>query len=106
MYLSYLTMLMAAPQAEGQEPSSPLLTFLPFVVIAVAFYFIFIRPQSKKQKEHEQMLSALQKGERVMTSGGLIGTVVGVGQDTITLRFGDNFKAEVGKAYIVGKMEG
>lgn len=82
------------------------MSLLPFIVIIVIFYFLFIRPQQKQQKKHQEMLSSLQKGDRVMTSGGLIGTIVGVGDDTITVRFGEGFKTEVGKSYITGKVEG
>ncbi len=52
------------------------------------------------------MLTSLQKGDKVMTSGGLIGTIVGVNEDTITVKFGEAFKTEVGKSYITGKIEG
>ncbi|HHS50157.1 MAG TPA: preprotein translocase subunit YajC [candidate division Zixibacteria bacterium] len=98
---------MAAPQTqEGAQPANPLMTFLPFILIFVVFYFLFIRPQSKKQKEHANMVNALQKGDKVITAGGLIGTVVGVTDDIVTLRFGEGFKAEVGKSYITGKISG
>ncbi len=96
---------MAAPPEGGQD-SNIFMSLLPFIVIIVIFYFLFIRPQQKQQKKHQEMISALQKGNRVMTSGGLIGTVVGVQEETITLRFGEGFKAEVGKSYITGKVEG
>ncbi|RKZ29880.1 preprotein translocase subunit YajC [bacterium] len=105
MDLAFLTMLMAGPAAEGGKEPNLFMSLLPFIIIIAVFYFLFIRPQQKKQKEHDMMVTNLQKGEKVITSGGLIGTVVGVGDETITLRFGDNFKAEVGKSYIVGKTE-
>lgn len=105
MLSSFMTFLMAAPQQEGAQPQgNPILSLLPFILIFVVFYFIFMRPQAKKQKEHTAMLNALQKGDKVITTGGLIGKVVGVNDDIVTVRFGDNFKAEVGKSYISGKM--
>ena len=91
-------------QGNGDSPSA-LVSLIPFVLIFVVFYFLFIRPQTKRQKEHQQMMSSLKKGDRVMTSGGLIGTIVGVGDETVTVRFGDNFKTEVGKSYISGKVD-
>ncbi len=95
---------MAAAPQEGAQPVNPILSFLPFILIFVVFYFLFIRPQSKKQKEHNEMLNQLQKGDRVITTGGLIGSVVGITDDIVTLRFGENFKAEVGRSYITGKI--
>lgn len=96
---------MAAPQEGGQEPNM-LMSLLPFVVIIGIFYFLFIRPQQKQQKKHQEMLSSLQKGDKVITTGGLIGTIVGVNEETITIKFGEGFKTEVGKSYITGKIEG
>ncbi|MCK5833477.1 preprotein translocase subunit YajC [bacterium] len=91
-------------QTDGAPQGNPILSFLPFILIFVVFYFLFIRPQSKKQKEHDTMINSLQKGDRVITAGGLIGSVIGVADDIITLKFGENFKAEVGKTYISGKV--
>ena len=102
-----MVLLMAGPQNQGQQgnPSSFIISLLPFVLIIAVFYLLLIRPQMKKQKEHQAMLSKLEKGDKVLTSGGLVGTVVGVADDIITVRFGENFKAEVNKSYIIGKME-
>lgn len=104
--LNALISLMAAVtgQTDGAPQGNPILSFLPFILIFVVFYFLFIRPQSKKQKEHDTMINSLQKGDRVITAGGLIGSVIGVADDIITLKFGENFKAEVGKTYISGKV--
>jgi preprotein translocase subunit YajC len=107
MLISFLSLLGATADQAGkgaEVAQNPIISFLPFILIFVVFYFLFIRPQSKKQKEHGSMLQSLQKGEKVITSGGLIGTIVGVGTDTVTIRFGDNFKTEVGKSYISGKV--
>jgi len=101
---SLITLIGTAPQETGEQPSV-FLTFLPFILLFVVFYFLFIRPQTKKQKEMQEMISSLSKGDRVITRGGLIGTIVGVSEKTITIRFGDNFKSEVAKGYIDGKAE-
>jgi preprotein translocase subunit YajC len=65
--------------ALAQTPSSPLggdlMAFLPMVLIFVVFYFLLIRPQQKKAKEHRAMLEALQKGDEVVTAGGVVGRV-------------------------------
>jgi preprotein translocase subunit YajC len=66
----------AAPATMGTE--SALAQFLPLIVIFVIFYFMLIRPQQKKMKEHQAMLGALRKGDRVVTAGGIFGTVIKV----------------------------
>src|ERR671926_84147 len=65
----------AYAQATGALDQSALVQFLPLVLIFVVFYFLLIRPQQKKQKEHRSMLDALRRGDRVVTGGGIVGTV-------------------------------
>lgn len=77
--------LLQAPPA-GQP--SPFGFLLPMVVIFAIFYFLLIRPQTKRQREHEDMLKKLEKGDRVVTSGGTHGVVVGVTDDVLTLEIG------------------
>ena len=79
-------LLQAAPAAPGQP--SPFGFLLPMVVIFVIFYFLLIRPQTKRQREHEEVLKKLDKGDRVVTNGGLHGSVVGVTDDVLTLEIG------------------
>ncbi|MBD3166975.1 preprotein translocase subunit YajC [bacterium] len=77
-------------QAGEQQPNS-LLTFLPFLLMIVVLYFFLIRPQSKRQKKHQEMLKQIQSGDEVVTIGGIHGKVAGVrDQDnTIILKAGD-----------------
>ena len=77
--------LLQAPAPGGQSPFGFL---LPMLVIFVIFYFLLIRPQTKRQREHDEMLKKLDKGDRVVTSGGLHGVVVGVTDDVLTLEIG------------------
>lgn len=91
---------MMAPQGGGQ--GNPLGAFLPLVFIMVIFYFLLIRPQQKRQKDTEKMREALKKNDRVITSGGIFGTIVGVKEHTITLKIADNVKIEISKAAISG----
>src|SRR5258708_36236842 len=65
----------AYAQGTGLFDQSALIQFLPLVLIFVVFYFLLIRPQQKKQKEHRTMLDALRRGDRVVTGGGIVGTV-------------------------------
>ena len=81
------------------EPG-PILQFLPLVFLFVVFYFLILRPQQKKQKEHAQMLTKLDKNDEVITSGGVHATVVSVGEKTMILRIADNVKIEIEKSSI------
>ena len=79
---------------------SPFLQFLPLVFLFVVFYFLILRPQQKKQKDHVNMLSKLDKNDEVITSGGVHATVVSVGDKTVMLRIADNVKIEIEKSSI------
>jgi len=89
-------LLMAAPQAAGEAagPASFLTGIIPFAFIILIFYFLIIRPQNKKRKETEKMLSALKKGDRVVTIGGIHGTVQNVKDTTVIIKVDDNVKLE------------
>ncbi len=82
------------PQATA---ASPLLNLLPLVLIFVVFYFLLIRPQKSKEKEHQNILSKLAKNDDIVTTGGIHGTIVNVKDKTVTLRVDDNVKIEVEK---------
>ena len=71
----------AYAQAADGAGAASLMSFLPLVLIFVVFYFLLIRPQQKKLKEHKGMLEALRRGDRVVTGGGIIGTITKVGAD-------------------------
>ncbi len=90
----------AAPGAPAGGPGSMFTSFLPLILIFVIFYFLLIRPQQKKAKEHRQMLDALKKGDKVVTQGGIYGVVDQVEQHTLMLKIAENVKVKVGKAYI------
>ena len=88
----------------GEGQGSPLTMLLPFVLIFVVFYLLIIRPQQKKQREHQKMLGAVQNGDRVLTSGGLIGNVVGTkevnGIPILVLKIAENTKVEVSRSHV------
>lgn len=88
-----------SPQG-GQGAGGQLAGFLPLILIFVVFYFLLIRPQQKKAKEHGKMLNELKKGDKVVTSGGIYGVIDAVGQSTVTLKVAENVKIKTGKAYI------
>jgi preprotein translocase subunit YajC len=74
--------------------------FVEMALIFGGFYFLFIAPQKKKQKEHEKMLGTLQSGDEVITTGGIYGVITNVKDDRFVVRVADNTKIEVGKAFI------
>jgi len=75
----------AFAQAGGAAPGFDMISLLPLVLIFVVFYFLLIRPQQKKMKAHREMVSALKRGDKVLTAGGIIGTVVKVEDDDTLL---------------------
>lgn len=85
----------AMAAAAPAEQSDPLMSFLPLIVIGVIFYFMLIRPQSKRAKEHKQMVDALQKGAEVVTNGGVLGKITSVGDNFITLQIADDVEIRV-----------
>ncbi|MDR0323950.1 MAG: preprotein translocase subunit YajC [Treponema sp.] len=90
-----LLMGMGGAQSSGAEGGvGGLMSFLPFVLIIGIFYFLLIRPQSKKRKETEQMLRALKKGDKVVTIGGLNGIIQSVKETTVIIKADDNVKLE------------
>ena len=80
-----------------QPTVNPIVNFLPLIFIFIIFYFLLIRPQKTKDKEHQKMLSNLNKNDEVVTSSGIHGTIVNVKDKTLILRIDDNVKIEIEK---------
>ena len=89
----------AAPAAAGAS-SNPILTFLPIIVLFGVFYFLMIRPQMKRQKELRTMLSALAKGDEVVTNGGIAGRIDEVGETFISVEIATNVVVKVQKGSV------
>ena len=91
----------------GAGGSSALLTQVVFfAAIFAIFYFLLIRPQQRQKREREQMLTAVKKGDRVVTSSGLHGTVTGLSEHTVTLRVADQVKLEFDRTALGRIVEG
>jgi preprotein translocase subunit YajC len=91
----------AYAQAAGATPQADtLLTFLPMVAIFVVFYFLLIRPQQKKQKEARAMLEALEKGNEIVTAGGILGRIVKLDDQYATVEIAPNTSMVVQRAAI------
>ena len=84
----------------GGAGESPLLTIVPFALIFIIFYFLLIRPQRKKEKQLKALLEALKKGDKVITSSGIWGTVTNLGKETVTLQIADNTKIKMQREQI------
>mgnify|MGYP001299577822 FL=1 len=74
----------AHAQAAAQQPSM-LASFIPLILIFLIFYFLLIRPQQKKQKEHKILLDSIQRGDEILSSGGILGKVIKVDNDKLTV---------------------
>jgi len=85
----------------AQQQTNPLMTFLPLVLIMVVFYFFMIRPQMKRQKELRNFRSSLQKGDKVVTTGGLYGRIVEIKDSIIFLEIAPNVKVKVDKSVVL-----
>jgi len=94
-------MLISPAYAQGIGGSGALESLLPLVLIFVVFYFLLIRPQQKKQKQHREMLEALRRGDRVVTAGGIIGQITKVNSETeLTLEISEGVRVKVARAMI------
>ncbi len=95
-----MTKMIAQAAAPAQSPSFPPSMIIVWLLFIGGFYFLFIAPQKKKQKELARMLSALQTGDEIVTTGGIYGTITNVKDDRFVVRVADNTKIEVGKAFV------
>ncbi|WP_295642095.1 preprotein translocase subunit YajC [uncultured Methylibium sp.] len=89
----------AAPAATGGESS--LITMLPLVLMFVVLYFVMIRPQMKRQKEHKAMIDALAKGDEVVTAGGVLGKVAKLGDGYLHVEVADGVELQVQRTAVV-----
>lgn len=87
-----------APGAEGG--GNPMMQFLPLIAIIFIFYFILIRPQQKRNKEHQKMLGGMKEGDKVITSSGIYGTVAKVEEGAVILEIADRVRIKVAKGHV------
>jgi preprotein translocase subunit YajC len=90
----------AAGGTSGGGGGNMLISLVPFLLVFVLFYFMLIRPQQLRQKKAKEMLEALKKGDKVVTSSGIWGTVTNLGKQTVTLQISDNTKVKIQRDYI------
>ena len=87
--------LAEAPAAGAPTAADPLMTLLPLLLFGVVFYFLLIRPQAKRQKEHKRMIDALAKGDEVVTMGGIAGRITEMGENFVLLEVADGVQVKV-----------
>lgn len=100
--LDFLISPAFAQQASATSPQGLLAAFWPLLVMIPLFYFLLIRPQSKRAKETRDMLSKIVKGDEVITSGGMAGKIVALGESYMTVEIADNVHVKVQRSSITG----
>lgn len=94
---------MAQPNPDGG--ANPLSMLLPIVGMLAIFYFLLIRPQQKRQRETQKMISALKTGDKVVTTAGIYGTIAGIKDDVVYVKIADNVKVEMLKSAVSAVVE-
>lgn len=79
--------------------------FIPLILMFVIFYFLLIRPQQKKTKQHREMIAALKKGDRIITSGGIHGRITGIDETTLTVEISDRVRVKVARGNVGARIE-
>ena len=100
--MTLLMIFAMAPQSGqgGSSEGSLISTLIMFAMIIAIFYFLILRPQQKRQKEREKMLGGVKKGDKVVTAGGIHGTVAGLDDKTILVQIADNVKVKLDRSGI------
>ncbi|MEJ2034414.1 MAG: preprotein translocase subunit YajC [Deltaproteobacteria bacterium] len=97
-----LATAMAANGGAADSPKGGLISFVPLILIFVVFYFLLIRPQQKRAKEHQNFLKELKKGDHVVTNGGLLGEITGLTEKVVTLEIADKIRVKVSRQHVLG----
>lgn len=99
------SILFTFPLAQAAAPGGGLGGLLPIILLFAGMWFLLIAPQRKRQKEHDKMVSELKKGDKVVTSGGIFGTIAQVKKDCFVVEIAENTKVELGRQFISTKIE-
>jgi preprotein translocase subunit YajC len=102
--MEFLDFFIASAHAQQASEPNTLMSFLPLIIIFVIFYFLLIRPQMKRAKEHKNLVSALGTGDEVVTNGGLLGKITKVGESFVTVELADNVQIKIQKHAIASVM--
>jgi preprotein translocase subunit YajC len=97
--------ILFAMAPSGGQGGSPFAMLLPIIGMLAIFYLLLIRPQQKRQKQQQSMITALRKGDRIMTTGGIYGTISGIKENIIVLKIAENVKIEILKNSVASLVE-
>ena len=97
-----VNMAYAQGAAAAPEAGSMMSFVVPMVFMVVIFYFLLIRPQQKKAKEHKALLENLKRGDRVITNGGILGTIINIDDQIVSLEVADKVRIDVARPYVAG----
>lgn len=98
--LSTYVVLMSQPQGAGGQPANPIMQFLPLILIGLIFYFMIFRPQKRRQKERQALVDRMEKGDKVVTSSGIHGTITAIEDGTVLVQVSDTTKLRFEKSAI------
>lgn len=99
--LDLLVIAQAVPAGDPAPQPNLLMQMFPLILIFVLFYFVLIRPQQKRQKQHEKLVSALKTGDKIVTNSGLHGIIANVKDRTVVIKVADNVKLEFDRSAVV-----
>lgn len=105
-YRMNIAYAMGSQGGAAQQGGSQWMSLLPLILLFVVFYFLLIRPQQKRSKQQKLFLENLKKGDKVITSGGIIGLITGIAEDKVTLEVAEKIRIKVLKSAIVDIAKG
>jgi preprotein translocase subunit YajC len=104
--MQYLSFFLLQQQSAPSAQTNPLMSFLPLIFIVAIFYFLVFMPMQKQKKQQAQMLSSLQTGADVLTTGGIVGTIISISDTTLVLRVKpDNIKLQVMRSAVASMVD-
>ena len=102
--MEILDFFIASAHAQDAAQPGGLMSVLPLIIIFIIFYFLLIRPQMKRAKEHKKLVSELANGDEIVTNGGLLGKITKVGESFITVELADNVKIKLQRHAVASVM--
>ena len=100
--MNFLAYAMGGAGGGGAEGGGGFGAFIPLILMFAIFYFLLIRPQQKKAKQHKQLLGSLKKGDRVVSSGGLHGVITGLTDEAVTMEIAPKVRVKVSRGSVAG----
>jgi preprotein translocase subunit YajC len=105
MFLESVAFAMGTGQGAGEGAGGGFGAFIPLILMFAIFYFLLIRPQQKKAKQHRELLSNLKKGDYILTGGGFYGRIIAISGDVLTVDLGNELKVKVNRGFVSGLAE-